>query len=281
MNRLVFTIALPVMLFRNVYQADFAAIFDLRFIFWILASIFLCFTFIWVVGEIYLRKQPHLIGAFVQGAFRCNYAIVGLTLADNILGDTNTGLGALAAAFVVTSYNVGSVVVLTVKDPDKGKINLSLIKDMTIGVCKNPSVIGIALGVLVGVFEIPLPIIAQEGVNYIAALCSPIALLAIGASIRVQAIMQCLKPALVASAFKIIISPLIFVTVSVWLGFRYENLVVLFVMFANPTAIMSYVMAARMNGDTTLTSAIILITTVCSVFTMTVGVYVLRTLALI
>jgi len=156
-----------------------------------------------------------------------------------------------------------------------------LVKDMVIGVCKNPSVIGIALGVLVGVSNMPFPVVAQEGVNYIAALCSPIALLAIGASIRVQEVKQCLKPAIVASVFKIIISPLIFVTISVWMGFRYENLVVLFVMFANPTAIMSYVMAARMNGDTTLTSAIILITTVCSVFTMTVGVYILRTFALI
>jgi predicted permease len=46
-------------------------------------------------------------------------------------------------------------------------------------------------------------------------------------------------------------------------------------MYANPTAILSYVMAVRMNGDAPLSAAVILMTTVFSAFTLTIGVYVL------
>jgi len=281
MNRLVFTFALPMLLFRNIYQADFSALFDPGFILWLLGSIIIIFILIWLFAELYLRKQKELIGAFVQASFRSNYAIVGLPLIANMMDGNDTGLGALAAAFIVSFYNVLSVIVLTAKDSQNGTINAALFKSMAVGVCKNPSIIGIVCGVLVNLLNIPLPSIAFAGINYMAILCTPMALLAVGGSIQVSELMQHLKPALVASAAKIVITPIIFVAISVWLGFRGEALAVLFVMFANPTAIISYVMAARMNGNAPVTSAIILITTVFSSITLTIGVYLLRTLELV
>ena len=277
MNRLVFTFALPILLFRNIFDEDFDYLFNPSLIIWVVGSTFACFVLLWLFAEIFLRKKPDLISSFVQGSFRANYAIVGLPLVANILGDRDTGMAALAAAFIVTSYNVLSVIVLTAKDP-----NTSLnIKNIILGVCKNPSIIGIATGVAVNLLNIPIPGIARESINYIAALCTPMALLAVGGSINILEIKQFLRPAIVAAAMKIVIAPLIFVTISIWLGFRGEELVVLFVMLANPTAIISYVMAARMNGNAVFTSAIILITTAFSSVTLTVGVYVLRVLGVI
>ncbi|MCL2421509.1 MAG: AEC family transporter [Defluviitaleaceae bacterium] len=279
MNRLVFTFALPALLFRNIYQADFTALLDTRFILWILGSIIISFILLWAFAEFYLRKQKDLIGAFVQATLRSNYAIVGLPLVANIMESQDTGMGALAAAFVVTSYNIFSVIVLTAKDSQNGPLDFKLVKNMFVGICKNPSVIGIACGVALNLLHVQLPFIAEAGINYIAILCTPMALIAVGGSIQVSELMGYLKPALTASALKIIVTPLIFIPISVWLGFRGEALAVLLVMFANPTAIICYVMAARMNGNTAITSATILITTVFSSITLTIGVYLLRTLA--
>jgi len=281
MNRLVFTFALPILLFRNIYEADFTALIDTGFILWILGSTIIAFVLLWIFAECYLRKQKALIGAFVQAGWRSNYAIVGLPLVANIMEGQDVGIGAFAAAFVVTTYNVFSVVVLTAKDSQNVTLNAALVKHMIIGVCKNPSIIGIACGVLFNLLNIPLPFIVSASVNYMAILCAPMALLAVGGSIQVSELVGYLKPALTCSIIKIIVTPLIFMPISIWLGFRGEALAVLLVMFANPTAIVSYVMAARMNGNTAITSAIILITTVSSSITLTIGVYLLRAFALV
>lgn len=278
MNRLVFTFALPLLLFRNIYQANFADLFDARFIFWVLGSIIICFILLWVFAEIFLRKQQDLISAVVQASMRSNYAIVGLPLVANMLGDRDTGLAALAAAFIVTAYNILSVIVLTAKNSQGEGINTALIKSMIVSIYKNPSIIGIVFGVAVNLLNIPLPELAQASINYMAILCTPMALLAVGGSIQIPELMRHLKPALAASAAKIIIIPLFFVVISIRMGFYGEELAVLFVMFANPTAILSYVMAARMNGNTSVTSAVILITTLFSSVTLTIGVYLLRVL---
>ena len=284
MNRIVFSFGLPVLLFRNIFQSDFASLFDIRFILWILGSLVICFVLIWLFAEVYLRNRQELIGAFVQASFRSNYAILGIPLAANILGYQDTGQSSIAAAFIVTSYNVLSVIVLTVKNPATSSgtgINVALVKTVLLGVCKNPSIIGVSLGVILNLLNAPMPIILWEGINYIAILCTPLALIAVGGSIRFSELMQHLKPAIVASSIKIIVAPVAFVAASVALGFYGESLVVLFVMYANPTAILSYVMASRMNGNTSISSAIILITTSLSVITLTLGVYILRSLNLI
>ena len=281
MNRIVFVFALPFLLFRNTYQADFNTLFDPRFIVWILVSTLANFSLIWIFAEIYLRKNSDLIGAFVQASFRANYAIVGIPLVANIMGENDTGLASLAAAFVVTSFNILSVIVLTAKNEQSGKLNLKLVVNMLVSVCKNPSIIAITCGIVFNLINLPIPYILWTGVNYMAILCTPMALIAAGASIKVAEMMVHIRPAIVASALKIAVMPTIFVTISVLLGFRGEPLAVIFAVFANPTAIMSYVMADRMNGNTAVTSAIILITTVFSSIALTIGVYLLRMFELV
>jgi len=281
MNRLVFSFALPLMLFRNIYRADFGALFDPGFIVWLVVSITLSFVLVWLVAEVYLRNRKELIGGFVQASFRTNFAIVGLPLIANIMGEGDTGKAALATAFIVGTLNVLSVIVLTAKNSESSGINAALLKGIVKSICTNPSIIGIAAAVAVNLLGIPLPHIAEEGVRYMAVLCTPLALIAVGGSIQVSELMKYYKPALVGSALKIVFIPIIFMAISLWMGFRGEDLAIIFVLFANPTAIISYAMAARMNGHAPVTAAIIITTTVCSSVTLTIGVFLLRTFSLI
>lgn len=277
MNGLVFSFALPLLLFRNIYRADFSALFDIWFILWILASVTICFALLWCFAKIYLKTRKELIGAFVQVTLRANYAIVGLPLVANMMGGNDTGLAAFTAAFVVASFNILSVIVLSSEGAEKGgqygKLFLSIFR--------NPSIIGIMLAVAVNLLNIPLPQIAKVSIDYMAVLCTPMALIAAGGAIQISEIMKYIRPALIASAAKIIVIPIIFVTASVFLGFNGEPLAVIFAIFANPAAVMCYVMAARMNANTAITSAVILITTLFSSVTLTVGVYILKTMELI
>jgi hypothetical protein len=278
MNNLVFSFALPAMLFRDVYRSDFSAMFDPKLVFWAMGSTIGIFILLWVSAEIFLRKQKPMVGAFVQGAFRGNYAILGLSLVANILGDRNTGMGALLVAFIVPIYNVFSVIILTAKGArDGARWNGKLVLNILLSIAKNPLIIGIALGFIANITKLPLPTAVGGGVQYLATLGTPLALVAIGGSIRFSEWKLCLAPAVAAALVKTLVTPLVFVTASVLMGFRGEALVVLFVMYATPTAISSYVMAARMKADTQLASAIILISTMVSVFTFTAGIYILKT----
>ena len=65
------------------------------------------------------------------------------------------------------------------------------------------------------------------------------------------------------------------------LGFRSYDLGALFVLFSAPTAVSSYVMAKNMSGDGDLASQVILVTTFFSMFTITLGIYLLKSFALI
>ncbi|MCL1997326.1 MAG: AEC family transporter [Turicibacter sp.] len=281
MNRLVFSFALPLLLFRNIYRADFMFLFNAGFVLWLSAAIFISFAAVWIFAEIFLRKQPQLIGAFVQAAFRSNYAIVGIPLVANVMGEQDTGIASLAAAFIVTVNNVLAVTALTAKDPQHSGFSIGLIKSIFWGVCTNPSIIAVAAAVALNLLNFPIPVIIWESVNSMAILCTPLALVAVGASIQVSEFREYITPAIIGSTLKIIIMPIVLVFASIAMGFRGEELAVLFVMIAAPTAIVSYAMAVRMNGNGPISAAIILITTLFSSITLTFGVYLLMTFDMI
>jgi len=85
----------------------------------------------------------------------------------------------------------------------------------------------------------------------------------------------------VVAAIKLVVIPLIFVPIAIWLGFGPEAVLVLYVMYATPTAISSYAIVCNMGGDESLVLNSILLTMTLTVFTFTVGLFLLRTIGAI
>jgi predicted permease len=54
-----------------------------------------------------------------------------------------------------------------------------------------------------------------------------------------------------------------------------ESIVVLFVLYASPVAVSSYIMASNMGGDSKLAANIILVTTTLSVVSLVFGIFML------
>jgi predicted permease len=80
---------------------------------------------------------------------------------------------------------------------------------------------------------------------------------------------------------KVVLLPLVAVSLSVALGYRGPELLVLLVMTASPAAVSSYAMAMEMGGDGPTASNILIITTFSSAFMLALGIYLLKTFALI
>jgi hypothetical protein len=69
--------------------------------------------------------------------------------------------------------------------------------------------------------------------------------------------------------------------VAIWFGISTEGIVVLFVLYAAPTAIVSYVMASNMGTDEHLASSIVIFSSMVSILTYTIGVYILRVIGIV
>ena len=73
----------------------------------------------------------------------------------------------------------------------------------------------------------------------------------------------------------------IFLPIAVAMGFRDDKLVAALTMLGSPTTVSCFVMARNMGHEGTLTSSTVMLTTGFSAFTLTLWLYVLKTLALI
>ncbi len=284
LNSITFNVALPLLLFRDIARSDLYNTFAPSFIIYALVSTLLFFALSWLFAEWFV-KDKRSIGSFVQGCFRGNYAIVGLFLINSVLG--HSGKGSLIVAFAIPLYNILAIIILSVRSKTPQPIKLrKALEDIV----KNPLIIGILCGLPFALLQIPV-FTAKEtqfvatAVNYMATAANPMALLAIGAAINLDKLKSGLTNTLTASAIKLIIGPFIFTFIAYCLrgplGFSGEDLLVLMIMSAVPTAVASYVMASKMNNDADLAADIVLLTSLLSLFTLTGWIYLFKVMNII
>jgi len=275
---LVFRVAMPVMLFNTVYNSDYSKLLDRKFIVFLIISIIVFFFICWIIA-VKLIADDKQKGAFIQGSFRGNYVILGIALSTEVLGFTPT-LAVTGVVIVVLLFNILSVVVLAYYGEKKtGSGNV--IKTITKSIVTNPLMIGIFAGVVLTVLNIEIIPLIKTPVDMVSSLATPLALLMIGASLDFSQIKDRLKLTMIASIIKLIVMPALFIPLAIWIGLSTEGIVVLFVLYAAPTAIVSYVMASHMGTDEHLASSIVIFTSMASILTYTIGVYVLRVIGIV
>lgn len=104
------------------------------------------------------------------------------------------------------------------------------------------------------------------------------ALIAVGAGFNVNEALIRIKPALGATFIKLVGLPLIYLPIAYRLGFTGSEMVSILVMLAAPSTVSCYVMAKNMHNDGILTSNIIVLTTLLSSLTLTLWIFILKTM---
>ena len=117
--------------------------------------------------------------------------------------------------------------------------------------------------------------------NYLSNMATPLALISLGATFRMESLKGRLGLTLLASAIKTAILPAICCLAAIAIGFRGVELGVIFIQFGSPASVSSYIMAKQMKSDHELAGQIMLISTLMSVFTMFAGTFILRMAGLI
>ncbi|GAA0178923.1 AEC family transporter [Clostridium sediminicola] len=276
-NIIIFNVALPIKLFNDVSKTSFDQYFDVTFISFIILGTVLSVVIIWILALLLIKKKSQ-IGAFIHSSFRGNFLYIGLSLMENITGAI--GLKApLAIAIIIPLYNILAIIILTSTD-EKRESKVS-IKGTIYNIAKNPLIIAIFMGAVVSLSGLALPVIITRTMSYFKALATPLALITIGASFNLQKSVENLGVSFLASAIKLVIIPLIAVSLAIGIGFQNDDILLIYVLFGVPSATISYIMTAAMNGDKDLSANIIMITTILSVFSMTLFVFFFKTIGII
>lgn len=276
-NRLIFFIALPIKLFTDVGATSFAGGFDWGFVAFIILGTLISIPICALAASLVVKDRSKK-GAFVQGAFRGNFLYVGYSLLENVTGAVGTR-APIAFAFIVPLYNILGIMVLAYySDSADNKIDW---KSIGKNIITNPLILSITAGVIFSLSGFTLPVLVQRSFNYFGVLVTPMALMLIGAAFRPEKIRANFKVALLASAFKLVILPLLAVFAAYQLGFDNEAILVIYVLFGVPTAAVSYIIARIMQADADLASGIIMLTTLLSNITMTLFIFAFKMLGFI
>ena len=182
MNKFVFKIALPVLLFQDLSDSDFSAVWDIKFVLFCFFATLLSILAVW--GLSHLLKERSARGEFIQAAYRSSAAILGIAFIQNIYG--NSGMAPLMIISSVQLYNIMAVIVLAVFCPEREEITADFVKKTAKNIVTNPIILGIAAGLLWSVLRIPKPVILQKTVQNIAVLATPLGLIAMGASFEAK-----------------------------------------------------------------------------------------------
>ncbi len=275
LNAFCFKVFLPTTIFCNIYSSDFEQMFSIDMILFGLTSIFLSFILLLLIVPRF-EKQRANTSVIIQGAFRSNYVFFGLPVLASIYGDSQTGVAAILAAFAIPVFNSLSVFVLESYSGKKPSA-LQIIKS----VLKNPLIVASIVAFLLVFLGIKLPDAVFETAKDVSGVSTPLALILLGGSFKFTAAGKIYKQLIAAVSTKLVFIPLIFVTISVILGFRGATLAALAIMFASPTAVSSYTMAQSSGANHVLAGQIVVWSSIFSIVSLFFIVAILRGFAFI
>lgn len=277
MNQFVFLIPLPVLLFTQLSSVDFEEMWDARFVAFCFAATFCCILIAFLLS--FLLKDRSLRGEMIQASYRSSAALLGVAYIQNIYGEA--GMASLMIIGAVPLYNIMAVIVLTLSAPGNKRIDKEVMVKTLRGVITNPIIIGITAGFLWALMKWPVPSVLDKTLTDIAALSTPMGLMAMGAAFDIKKAFGQLRPAIAATFMKLMGFCMLCLPIAVHMGFRREKLIAILIMLGSATTVSSYVMAKNMEHEGVLTSSVVMLTTMLSAFSLTFWVYILKSLSLV
>ncbi len=276
-SKFVFNVSLPAFIFMKISTLDLTAALDIRQIIFIYAGTLLVYFIVWIIASLFIKDGRDL-SVFVQGAYRSNYAIVGLAIIANLFGDEGLGKATLILAFLLPVYNVLAVIILTVPMRKIKKLKLSsTVQEIIL----NPLIISVIVALPFSYYKLELPSLLLTTGNFLADVALPLALIGIGGSLNIENIRRASTLAFSSSILKLIVVPVVLTFFAYLFGYRGMDLGIMFILFACPTAIVSFIMAEAMGANSKLAGNIVVISTIGSVITISAAIIFLKGAGLI
>lgn len=298
-SKLVFNICLPAMLFVNVYELSGMEAVTWDLLLYCIIMIFIIFA-IGLVIALCFTRDPGRRGAIWQCSFRSNFAIIGMPLAASLGGSQAVATAAMVTTVAIPTFNILSVIALSVFVPQSGGNKISakgVVKDIMKNALTRAVLVGLAClairGLQVEIFgEVVFALNNQTKFLYkvienLAAICSPFALLILGAQCEFSAVKGMFKELAAGVTARLVVAPLLCIGGAIILSSMGiiscgpNEFPALVAVFGSPTAVSGAIMAAEMKNDDQLATQLVMWTSVVSVITIFVIVCVLMSMGML
>ena len=270
LNRLVYWIGLPCLLFYKIASApyDFQRAWETYVV--VLAGTFACIGAGYVFS-FFLRLSRVDTATFVQGVFRGNLLYIGIPV---IVYSFTNGSGFDAAkmettailvlALMVPVYNITAVIVLLV---GRHKIDRYSPVKIVREIITNPILISSVLGILYSFFFAELPLAVSRSFRAIGQIALPLALFGVGSAL-VREKVAGRWAAAAASLIKIFLAPFVGWLAAEMIGLGAGETRIALLFLACPTATVSYIFAVQLGGEKQLAAALVVVSTVLSIVSL-------------
>lgn len=284
-NKLVFHVFLPAMLFLNVYKIENISGVKFGFVLYAVIGVLVIFAAA-LPAVMLVTKKGERRGVLLQASFRSNYALVGIPLAEMLFGEGGVLAATLLSAAVVPLLNILGVVSLSLFG-DGGRPN---IKKILLGVAKNPLIGGVALGAVALFIRAML---MKNGIafrlsdvkpvytvlEYLSRLATPLALLALGAQFDFSAVSKLRREIIFGTLVRVAVVPLLGIGIAYFgfrSGFEGAHFAALIAVFATPVSVSSVPMTQEMGGDYVLAGQLVIWSTLFSTVSVFLASFLLK-----
>ena len=298
-SKLVFNLALPSMLFLNVY--DIGSLGDIPWGFVLYCAGIICLLFgIGLVMALVGTKAPERRGVIWQCLFRSNFAIIGMPLAASLGGSSAEAVAAIVSALAIPMFNTMAVVSLSVfvSHSDAKRPTLSGILK---SIAKNPLILGVVLGlVCIGIRALQQRFLGEVAfslktqgkplytvLSNLKAMTTPLALIVLGGQCEFSAVRGMFREICIGTLGRIVLAPVLAISGAVLLG-KWSiiscgagELAALIALCGSPVAVSSAIMATEMKNDSQLATQLVVWTSAGSVLTIFLTVCILMATGLL
>ena len=270
-THVVFIALYPFIMFDNLYGKNIADNMDMRLGLYAVGFTLLQFALSWAF-VVRIEKDNYERGAMIQALYRSNYVLMGFPIAVNLFGKGNITAVAIIMMLVVPFYNISAVILFETFRGGRADIRQMIRKIMT-----NPIIDGGIAAFIVMALGIKLPEAVEMTVSSLSDATSPIAMILLGAALNINGFRSDRRRIVICTLGKLVVFPAFGIAGAVLLGITGVQLIAVTLMVAAPVALASYAMASSMGGNGELAGELVVITTVCSCFTIPVFLFILKT----
>jgi predicted permease len=270
LNRFVYFIALPALFFVSMARVSLGEVFNLPFLGAYGGGAAITFAVAVAVARVAFPNRLGSLGLAGLSAIFSNTGYMGIPLLMLAFGEAGM-LPAIISTILNGAVIMALGIVLLELDVHQGKSRLVVLKNVLRGVARSPLVLSAAAGLTVSGFGIPLPQAVGTFCDILGASAGPCALFAIGLFMVGKSLTAGMTEVSWLVFLKLLVQPL----VTWWLAFHVFTMDPVWaagalVQSALPTGALVFVLAQQYGIYVQRSTAVIMVSTVLSLVTLSV-----------
>jgi predicted permease len=212
--------------------------------------------------------------AYIHCAMRGNYAYVGLPVVYYAFSNTALASQSTEAAIFIFTPTIifHSIVAILIMNYYRPGANVAGFFPILRILVKDPLLVSCALGLLVNVAGIVLPVALTRTCEALGGMALPLALIGIGATINPQLLRGSFLPPLIASVIKTVFGPLVafFIMLAAGLDVNSFFSKIVLLLSACSVGVTAYVLTEQYGGDGKLAGSSIFISAILSMISISI-----------